>query len=164
MSSSQDKFQDNVDSITEIADMTLDRKSVTSNVDVYIKSENMLGVSLNTNTITFEDFSGVEDMVKDNAINITINSSLPYSLNAYIPTEILNSDKSNYMDLEILSIKESTESNYQTFNNINEKLVLKDNNLAGNNLLHSISFKLKGGIAHEKDVYKTTIKFEAEQK
>lgn len=103
-------------------------------------------------------------MVKENAVQISVNSSLPYALNAYLPTEIQNSDKSNAMNKEILNIKESTEPNYQTFNNINEKLVLKDNNPSGNNLYHNIDIKLKGGIAHQKDVYKTTIKFEAEQK
>ena len=142
----------------------LERKTASANVDVYIKCENVLMMSLDTNSVTFDDFSGVEDMEKTNAVNISINSSLPYQLNAYLPTEIQNSDKSNTMDKRILNIKENSESTYQTFANTTDKLVLKDNCPAGNDLVHGVDIKLKGGIAHEKDVYKTTIKFEAEQK
>ena len=68
------------------------------------------------------------------------------------------------MDKEVLNIKENTEATYKTFANINEKVVLKDNNPKGNDLSHGIDLKLKEGLAHEADVYKTTIKFEAEQK
>ena len=143
---------------------TLKLKSLSANLDVYIKCENILQMSLDTNSITFEDFNGIEDVEKTNAVNISINSSLPYQLNAYLSTEIQNSDKTNTMDKQILNIKENSESDYKEFENINEKVVLKDNCPAGNNLVHGIDIKLKGGIAHEKDVYKTTIKFEAEQK
>lgn len=160
----KDEFQNNIDDIIEITDMSLERKSASVNLDVYIKSENILLMSLDTNSITFEDFSGIEDVENINAINININSSLPYQLNAYLPAEIQNADKSNTIDKRILNIKENGESDYETFNNINEKVVLKDNNPAGNNLSHGIDIKLKSGIAHEKDVYKTTIKFEAQQK
>lgn len=142
----------------------LDRKDTTSSLDLYIKSENILSMSIDTNSIVFEDFSGIEDMVKENAVQISINSSLPYQLNAYLPTEIQNGDKSNTMDKGILNIKENSEFNYQTFTNITDKIVLKDNCSAGNDLIHGVDVKLKGGIAHEKDVYKTTIKLEAEQK
>ena len=159
----KDEFQDNIDNITEIAEMTLDRKTASANIDVYIKSENMLSMNLSTNSITFDDFSGIEDMTKENAVNISINSSLPYNLNAYLATEIQNSDKSNAMNKDILSIKENSELDYQTFTNTIDKVVLKSNCNSGNDKQHDINLKLNGGIAHEKDVYKTTIKFEAEQ-
>ena len=42
-------------------------------------------------------------------------------------------------------------------------MVLKDNNPPGNSIKHDIDLMLSGGVAHEKDVYKTTIKFEVEQ-
>ena len=160
----KDEFQDNIDSISEIVDLQLERKISSSNIDVYIKSENMLSMSLDTNSIMFDDFSGVEDIEKINAVNININSSLPYQLNAYLPVEIQNTDKTNTMDKQILNIKENSEADYKEFKNINEKVVLKDNCTAGNDLIHGVDIKLKGGIAHEKDAYKTTIKFEAEQK
>ena len=139
-------------------------QDISNNLDIYIKCENMLQMTLNTNLITFEDFNGTEDVIKENIINININSSLPYSLNAYLPVEIQNADKSNTMDKRVLNIKENSEANYQTFTNTTDKIVLKDNCSAGNDLIHGVDIKLKGGIAHEKDVYKTTIKFEAEQK
>ena len=142
----------------------LERKTASANLDLYIKSENILMMSLDTSSITFEDFSGVEDVVKTNAVNISINSSLPYQINAYLPTEIQNSDKTNTMDKRILNIKENSETNYQTFANTTDKIILKDNCPAGNDLIHGVDIELKGRIAHEKDVYKTTIKFEAEQK
>ena len=106
----------------------------------------------------------MEDVVKSNAVNITINSSLPYQLNAYLPVEIQNADKTNTIDKSVLNIKENSETDYKEFTNLNEKVVLKDNCPAGNDLAHGVDLKLVGGIAHEKDVYKTTIKFEAEQK
>ena len=155
-------FQDRINNIS--VDEILKRKTATSNLDLYIKCENILMLSLDTNSITFDDFSGVEDMEKTNAVNLTINSSLPYQLNAYLPVEIQNADKSNTMDKRILNIKENSETTYQTFTSTTDKIVLKDNCSSGNDLVHGIDIKLKGGIAHEKDVYKTTIKFEAEQK
>ena len=162
-SMNKDLLQDKLNNIYPKT-LTLDRELATSNIDVYIKSENILQMALDTNSITFEDFSGVEDVIKENIVNVTINSSLPYSLNAYLPAEIQNADKTNIMDKSILNIKENSESIYQVFPNTTDKLVLKDNCSAGNDLVHGIDIKLKGGIAHEKDVYKTTIKFEAEQK
>ena len=160
----KDQLQAKLNEIFNIDELNIDRKNTTANTDVYIKPINTLIMSLNTNNITFEDFSGVEDTEKVNAVEITINSSLPYSLNAYLPTEIQNADKTNIMDKRILNIKENSESVYQAFANTTDKIVLKDNCNAGNDLIHNIDIKLKGGIAHQKDVYKTTIKFEAQQK
>ena len=162
-SSYKDQLQDQLSEIFS-SDMVLDVKTATSNLDVYIKSENILQMSLDTNQISFDDFSGIEDVVKENAVNVTINSSLPYQLNAYLPTEIQNTDKTKTMDKSILNIKENSQSNYQTFTNTTDKIILKDNCSAGNYLTHGVDLKLAGGIAHEKDVYKATIKLEAEQK
>lgn len=159
----KDQLQEQLSEIFS-SDIVLDKKSVTANLDLYIKSENALIINLNTNFITFEDFSGIEDMVKENALQISVDSSLPYQLNAYLPTEIQNADKSNTMNKDILNIKENSESNYQVFANTTDKIVLKDNCSSGNNLIHNVDIKLKGGIAHEKDIYKTTIKFEVQQK
>lgn len=160
----KDEMQMRLSNISNVSDMVLNRKSTTSNLDVYIKSENILQMSLDTNSINFDDFSGIEDIEKANAVNITINSSLPYQLNAYLPAEIQNADKTKTLDKSILNIKESSSNSYQTFSNINGKVVLKDNCSSGNQLIHGVDLKLAGGIAHEKDVYKATIKLEVEQK
>lgn len=145
-------------------DMTLERKNVSSNLDIYIKSQNMLSLSLDTNVVEFTDYSGVEDMEKANAVNITISSSLPYSLSAYMPVEIANSDKSKTLPADILNIKESNETDYKQFANTVDKVVLKDNCVKGNDIVHSLDLKLSSSQAHQADVYKTTIKLEAEQK
>ena len=160
----KNELQNEINNITEVEGLQLERKTATSNIDVYIKSENMLLMSLSTNNIAFNDYSGVEDMKLNNAINISINSSLPYKLNSYLLSEIENSDKSNRIEKDLLNIKLSKDSDYKTFADINEKLVLEDGCDAGNNKSHSIDLKLKGSQAHEADIYKTVIKFEAEQK
>ena len=149
---------------TIIPQVTLLRKSSTANVDVYIKSENMLRMTLSTNSITFEDYSGVDDIEMPNSIEISINSSLPYQLNSYLVSEIQNANGSSKIEKDLLNIKINDDLDYKTFDDINEKLVLKDNCDAGNDKTHSIDLMLKGGDAHEADVYKTVIKFEAEQK
>ena len=161
-SSSKDLLQNKLNSVYTTD--ALERKTATANVDIYIKSENMLSMSLNTNSIVFEDFSGVEDMEKSGAIEISINSSLPYKLNSYLVSEIQNADKSETIDKSLLNIKDSSSDEYKAFNNINEKLVLKDDCESGNDNIHNIDLRLSGGNSHVADIYKTVVKFEAEQK
>ena len=144
--------------------VTVSKKTASSNLDVYIKCENMLSLSVNTTSVAFENYSGVQDEEQLGAVNMTINSSLPYELNAYMPTGIFNADKSKNMPLDILNIKESSEDDYQTFESITDKIVLKDGCSKGNGLNHSIDLKLSTSSAHKADVYKTVIKFEVEQK
>lgn len=147
-----------------VPNISLTPQLATSNIDIYIKSENMLSLSLDTNSVTFEDFSGVEDMEKLNAISLTINSSLPYRINAYLATEIQNGDKSKIMDKEILNIRANGNTDYNTFVDTTTPVVLLDDHQSGNNINHDIDLMLKGNLSHEKDVYKTTIKFEVVQK
>lgn len=142
---------------------SLEPSETSANLDVYIKSENMLLINLSTNQITFEDFSGVDNLEKINAIEININSSLPYQLNAYLVDEIYNSDKSKKIDIDRLNIKDNEDTNYKEFANINEKLILKDGCTSGNNNTHNIDLMLKGSSAYTADIYKTIIKFEVEQ-
>lgn len=160
----KDTYQNRLNAITNIPGMVMEKKSITSNIDVYIKSENMISLNLSTNNINFDNFSGVEEMEKIDALNITVNSSLPYELNAYLPSEIQNGDKSKTLDKSVLNIREGNEVDYKTFPDINQKVILKDNNIAGNNKVHPIDIKLAGGKAHQADNYKATIKFEVNQK
>lgn len=138
--------------------------TATANLDLYITCENTLFVSIDSNHITFSDFSGAEDIERKNALNISVGSTLPYQLNAYLETEIQNSDKSSVINKEIFNIKEGSDSSYKYFKNIKEKMVLKDNNLPTDNTVHPIDLMLKGGFTYKTDVYKTTVKFEVEQK
>ena len=164
-SETKENLQDRLN-IVEI-EMELTKKNATANVDVYIKSENMLKLSLDTNSVTFEDFSGVVDMEKPNAVNLTVSSSLPYKVDAYLATDIQNATKNKTMNKEILKIKanNSLESEYKSFTDVNiTPITLLDDQIAGNDVVHGIDLKLVGGKAFEKDVYKTTIKFEVGQK
>lgn len=159
----QDRF-DNVKDTIPDALPGLTPETVTANLDVYIKSENMLSLSLNTNSVTFENYSGVEDMEKLNAINLTVSSSLPYKVDVYLANEMQNADKSETLDISVLNIKENSESVYKQFVNTTDAINLLDNQLAGNDNIHSVDLKLASSLAHKADIYKTTLKFEVEQK
>lgn len=159
----KDKLQERLNSIFA-TEMALDKKTISSSMDLYIKFKNTLSMGLNTNSITFEDYSGVEDMELLNAVNITVESSLPYDLNAYMPNMIYNSDKTNSIDINTLNIKESTKTEYQQFTNITDKVVLNSDCDSGNKKYHAIDLKLSGGNTHKVDIYKTALKFEVEQK
>lgn len=160
----KDSLQDALNTIFATESMVLEKKKTTANIDLYIKPENSLSMSLSTNFIIFEDVSGVEDTEKLNAVDIVINSSLPYQLNSYLESEIKNEDGSNIIPKELLNIRLNGENDYKAFSNVNEKLVLKDNCEKGKDNTHSIDLILKGNRMYDADIYKTVIKFEAEQK
>ena len=159
----KDGFQNEINNITKIKDLQIEKKAVTANMDIYIKPENSLSMSLSTNKIIFEDYSSVSDLDMDNAVRITVNSSLPYNLNSYLETEIQNNDGSSKINKELLHIKEDSDNKYKQFLGINQKLTLKEDCEAGKNNIHDIDLRLKAS-SHDADIYKTVIKFEAEQK
>lgn len=161
-SASKDLLQNRLNAIS--VEINFEKQSATANVDVYIQSENMLSLSLDTNIVAFDDFSGVEDVEKLNAVNLVVSSSLPYEVNAYLASEIQNNDKSKTIDKNILNIRANGEMSYKAFFDTTNPLMLLDSQSSGNDITHGIDLKLKGNIAHEKDIYKTTIKFEVKQK
>lgn len=164
--SDKDDLQARLNAIYELDGYVLNRYSASANVDIYIKCENMLSLSLDTNSVTFEDFSGVQDMEKLNAVTLSINSSLPYDVNAYLPVAI-NGSEGNVMNKDILEIRANSQGGYKKFPSIgtsdSDKVVLLSSQPAGNGKTHGIDLNLAGSIAHEKDVYKATIKFEVSQ-
>lgn len=121
-------------------------------------------MSLDTNNITFENYTGLKDMEMLNAINISIDLSLPYNLNAYMPVGISNADNSQTMDTSMFNIKESSDTIYKQFINTNSKVILKGNCAVANRTIHKIDLKLSSNKTYKSDIYKTVIKFEAEQK
>lgn len=121
-------------------------------------------MSLSTNSVTFENYSGVEDLEMLDAVNITVNSSLAYSLNVCMPTTISNSDGSSTINFDIFNIKESTEAVYGKFTDNTNKVVLKTDCSKGNNINHKIDLKLDSNVAYKADIYKTVIRLEAQQK
>lgn len=160
----KDELQSNLSNIFNINELSsIEPKNLTCNTDIYFKPENMLSVTLSTNNITFEDYSGIDNLNMNNAFTITVNSSLPYELNASMPVEIYNSDKTNYLPREILNIKESSDTEYRIFNSLNSNITLKSNNPSGKDVKHNIDLMLSGGIIYKVDVYKATLKLEIKQ-
>lgn len=106
-SSKKDELNDILNAI--FPNIETSKQTVSKNTDIYIKMANTLSLSLYTNAVIFEDFSGVEDMEKANAINLTVESSLPYEVNASLETEIQNADRTEIIDKLILNIKANTE-------------------------------------------------------
>ena len=159
----KDELQGQIDDITA-TDIKVDKKKISANVDVYVKSENTLTMSLDTNYILFDGYNGVDEIERLKAVDITVNSSLPYQLNAYLPEGITNKDNSQSIPVNALNIKDNTESTYKTFINNTDKVILKDSCEAGTSNIHSIDLKLASSQTHKADVYKTVIRFEAEQK
>ena len=135
-----------------------------NNIDIYIKPQNVLSLNLNTNSVSFEDFDGVNDMIKNNEIPLTVEYILPYELNAYLESEITNNDKTKTMDKRILGIKTSQDSQFKSFTDINTKMKLLDVTAPASIDIHGIDLILRGNIPYETDVYKTIIKFEINQK
>ena len=162
-SSIKDILQDDINNIVEIEDLKIDKKSATVNFDLYIKSKNALSMSLSTNNIVFDEYSSISDIEILDAVDITINSSLPYTLNASLETNIQSLDGSDILAPNIINIRESGNS-YKPFINTADKLVLNDSCTAGTNNVHNIDLKLSKNTIDKAGVYKTTIKFEAIQK
>ena len=160
-SAEKEGFQERLNNITP--DLSLDRLNSTGNVDIYIKSQNMLLLSLDTNVVTFEEFSGIDEIEKPNAITLSINSSLSYKVQATLLDEI-RSATGQTIDKSLLTIKANEEDSYETFTNIGVPVVLLDNMPAGNDKTHGIDLKLGADHAHRADIYRTVIKFEVNQK
>ena len=147
-------------------DMTFEKQSASANVDIYIKCENMLSLSLDTNSVTFENFNGTENLEELNAVELTVNSSLPYDVNAYLATKIENAKKDKELDKDLLKIRAHGTTDYKGFadTEATTATTLLTGEQAGNNKKHSIDLKLEGSNAVDADIYKTTIKFEVTQK
>lgn len=137
----------------------------TANLDVYVSSKSSLSMTLDTNTIAFEGFSSVEDIEKENALNIAVKSSLPYELNAYLLSEFKDIEEDKTLDKSILNIRVNGEIDYNTFTDIGTTPIqLLDNQPAGNSNVHGIDFMLDADTPYEDGTYKTVVKFEAKQK
>ena len=163
-SSKKDELQGTIDSFTEIKDLSIEKKVASVNADVYIKMKNSLSLSLDTNSIVFDDFDTTEGVEIQNAVNLTVSSSLPYRVNAYLEDELYNADKSKKLDKSILNIKSNKSAEYRGFLDIDTPIILLDDQEAGTDTIHGVDVKLNSTDTHKADVYKTAIKFEVEQK
>ena len=122
-----------------------------------------LGLSLSTNQIKFENFTGIEDMEKLSAIEMNIDSNKAYDIYALIPNEIKNPGGDKVLSARALSVRESTSPDYTRFENINQRVLLMENVASGVNT-HKFDFKLNKDSFSEKDSYRAVIRFEINQK
>ena len=139
-------------------------KTSSSNIDVYIVPSSILSLSLSTNTIIFEDINGTEEIEKENAISLTVESTLPYEINSSLESEIKNLDNSESLNPSTLSIKTNDSDTYQNFAGINMPLTILNVQQPTNKDTHVIDLKLNAGSINKADVYRTTVKFEVNQK
>lgn len=133
-----------------------------SNSDIYIRPLNTLTLSLNTNMVTFEDVDLIDEFEIPNAIEISIESSLPYQLNATLVTEIKNNDGTKVLDPNILSIKTNSDSDYKTFSRVGESILLCSKSSGTLDKIW-LDIRLNKGFNYKTDYYKCSMKIEANQ-
>ena len=126
-------------------------------------NEGYLNISLSTNQIKFENFTGLEDVEIIKAIEMNVDSDKAYNISASIPGMIRNVDGDKELNPEVLSIKESNAPDYISFANLNDPVLLMENVASGVNT-HAFDFKLNKDKFLEKDSYRAVIKFEINQK
>ena len=125
--------------------------------------EGYLDLSLSTNQIKFEDFTGLQDVEIIEAIEINIDSDRAYDISASIPTMIRNVEGDKELDATVLSIKESNSPDYISFPSLNQSVLLLEDVASGVNT-HTFDFKLNKDKFLEKDSYRAVVKFEINQK
>jgi hypothetical protein len=130
-------------------------------MDIYVSSGNSLSLSLINSSITFDDFSGVEDLTLSNALSFTINSSNCYNVSTSLVGNIV-SNKGNILDKSIFNLRANGDTNYKNYSS-SSTLILFANQSAGNNITHKVDIMLKGNVAHTADVYKAMLKVMVEQ-
>lgn len=160
----KDSFQSEISNITDIEDLTIEKKTASVNTDIYIKMKNTLSLSLDTNSIIFDEVDITEDTEKLKAVNLTVSSSLPYKINACLEDEIYNSNKSEILDKSVLNIKANEDITYQAFSDLISPIILLDDQEAGVEVAHEIDLRLASNDTYKSDIYKATIKFEVVQK
>lgn len=156
-----DKAGNSTTKVFQIEGLEPEKKS--SNLDIYIQTQNTLSLSLETNYVYFDNFNPTENFKKENALEIVVSSTLPYEVNAFLETEIKGSNGENIADVSILNIKESNTDEYKQFLGVGDKINLISSANAEDNRHYSFDFMLLGGKAYKTDVYKASIKLEINQ-
>ncbi|MBQ8999272.1 MAG: hypothetical protein IJ086_11380 [Clostridium sp.] len=125
-----------------------------------ILSDSYIDLSVNTNNITFDYLNLSEDTTIYNAITLDVSSSLPYDINISIEGDISSSTNSTPLDKSVFSIKESSSSNYLTFDD-SGIINLLQSQTAGDFISHSFDLRLNTKTHVIKDIYKAVFKVEA---
>lgn len=140
-----------------------DLPDITVNSDIYIRPLNVLSLSLDTNIVSFEDFDTIEDVELLNAIELNIESSLPYKVEVSLASEIKNGDGSKVINPNILSIKASNDNQYNRFESVGKPILIYTNQNAGEIDKVSIDIKVNSDVKYSIDAYKTSMKIEVNQ-
>jgi hypothetical protein len=158
----KDQLQERLNNIYAVEmEIAITPLTATANIDMHVKFKNALSLSLSTSSITFDDFSGIEDLIIEDALSVTVSSSLDYSITSFLVGNIVSS-KGNVLDKSIFNLRASGDTSYKNYSSSNA-LTLFTNQTAGNNRTHKIDMMLKGNIAHTADVYKAVLKISIEQ-
>jgi hypothetical protein len=144
-------------------ELTIEPISASNIVNVYLVPNNALQFSVNMNSIVFDEFSYTESVEKLEVLEMTVSSTLPYRINSSIVADIVGTTYGEKVDKSVLSIKTSSENDYKSFSETSPSLVLLDNQSAGSDISHKVDMKLSANKIGKVDVYKLTLKFEAEQ-
>ena len=126
-------------------------------------TEGYLNISISTNQIKFNDFTGLQDVEILKAIEMNVDSDKAYDIYASIPSLIKNADGNKELNPDILSVRESNAPDYIPFTALNTNILLMENVASGVNT-HTFDFKLNKDKFLEKDSYRAVIKFEINQK
>jgi preprotein translocase subunit SecF len=142
---------------------TLEKKKVTNVVDVYMVPNNALKVSLDTNQIIFEDVTGAENAKKDNALKVTVSSTLPYDIKASVENDIVGASYGETLSKSIVGLKANADSSYKNFSSSVSTLTLFENQTAGDSAEHNIDMSITTSEIKKADVYKIVLKVSVEQ-
>lgn len=141
--------------------VTANADNITENLQLEVIAENSLEMSLSTNQISFENYSGVEDF-EDN-LTVTVSSGLNYDLSVTAVEELAGTNNSsNHIDLSLLSIGENGRDSVE-FEEVNRPVLVSENAPNGTNE-HDVVLRIKGDSSVKADTYTTTLQFEAQQK
>jgi hypothetical protein len=141
----------------------IETKSTEALKILYLIPENTLELSLDTNQIVFENFSYIEDTERLNAIMLTVSSTLPYNIKAYLENDIIGANYGEKIDNSLINLKANISSEYKSFSDTVTSFNLLENQSPGNKIAYGIDMKLKGSNINRFDIYKAVIKLQIEQ-
>lgn len=132
-------------------------------ISISVQTDESIKVSIDTNKISFINFDMTSDVEKTNALNIVVSSTSPYRIKSKIPSGFVGKKTGIVLGQDIISIKESSESEYINYPSIGEEIILVDNQPSGIEKVHSVDIKLNANSNFKKDTYNGKIRFEVNQ-
>lgn len=135
------------------SNLSMENKSTSANLDVYIKPESVLSNYLIKNKETFDDsiyIKDIEDLEKQDILDESTNSLPASTTDVLFKSEIQNN----------FNTRNDIVNNNQSLNDIINDLVLNKKHKIVNNNAHNTSLKLPQGFSNKVSVYKSVMKFD----